>query len=72
MQLENRPTQNALVLKHLQRNKQITPLEALNYYGVFRLGAVIFKLKQKGYNIVTERVFIKHTRKQFARYHLKK
>jgi hypothetical protein len=72
MQLENYQTQNVLVLKHLQRNKQITPLEALNYYGVFRLGAVIFKLKKQGYNIVTERVFIKGTKKNYARYHLKK
>lgn len=47
-------SQISLVLNHLQSGKEITPLEALNKYGCFRLGAVIFKLKQEGYNITRE------------------
>lgn len=47
-------SQISLVLNHLQSGKEITPLEALNRYGCFRLGAVIFKLKDEGYNITTE------------------
>lgn len=47
-------SQISLVLNHLQEGKEITPLEALNRYGCFRLGAVIFKLKAEGYKITAE------------------
>ena len=47
-------SQISLVLNHLQKGKEITPLEALNRYGCYRLGAVIFDLKAEGYNIKTE------------------
>lgn len=46
-------SQIALVLKHMQSGKEISPLEALNGYGAFRLGAIIYKLKQEGYDIST-------------------
>ena len=32
---------------------EITPLEALGLYGSFRLSAVIFSLKKRGYDIYT-------------------
>ena len=47
-------SQISLVLNHLQSGKEITPLEALNLYGCYRLGAVIFLLKTEGYKIKTE------------------
>ena len=47
-------SQISLVLNHLQEGKEISPLEALNRYGCYRLGAVIFDLKAEGYNISTE------------------
>ena len=34
------------ILAHLVQHKTITPLEALNQYGCFRLSAVIFNLKK--------------------------
>jgi hypothetical protein len=45
----------ALILKHLLSGKEINPLEALSEYGVYRLGAIIFNLKQEGYNISTRK-----------------
>ena len=44
-------TQKQKVLIHLQEGKGITPLEALNKYGAFRLSAIIFDLKKDGYDI---------------------
>jgi|TARA_R100001086_G_scaffold238074_2_gene162563 hypothetical protein len=55
------------ILAHLQQHKSITPLEALNQYGCFRLAAVILNLKKDGHNIVTH--IIKKNKKRFAQYH---
>lgn len=43
--------QNQMILNHLKSRGQITPLEALNKYGCFRLAARIFDLKAAGNNI---------------------
>lgn len=43
-----------LILRHI-RERPITPIEALDVYGCFRLGARIWELKQRGHQIVTER-----------------
>lgn len=43
------------VLEHLKQFKTITPIEALDRYGCFRLSAVILKLRDLGYDIVTHR-----------------
>mgnify|MGYP003645073379 CR=1 FL=1 len=42
------------VLKYLQSGKKLTPLEALNYFGCFRLGARICELREAGYQIINE------------------
>ena len=47
----------------------ITPLEALNRYGCFRLAAVIYKLRKDGHKIVTEDG-VTPDGKHFARYKL--
>ena len=44
-------SQVTLILNHLKSKGEINPLEAFNKYGVYRLGAVIFILKDEGYNI---------------------
>lgn len=59
-------SQNLEILKHLQNNGSITPIDALKQYGVFRLGARIYDLKRKGYNIATEIVY--KGRKKYAKY----
>lgn len=44
-------TQNDKILAHLERFGSITPLEALELYGIMRLGARIYDLKRMGYKI---------------------
>ena len=48
-----RQSKMSKILHHLQAGKTITPLEALGLYGSFRLSAVIFSLKKRGYDIYT-------------------
>lgn len=43
----------ALLLKHLQDHGSITPLEALKKYGYYRVSDGVWKLRNRGYNIVT-------------------
>jgi len=49
-------TQEQMVLEHLQSGKSITPIDALNLYGCFRLSAIIFNLKRDGHDIIMQRV----------------
>ena len=42
------------VLAHLISGKPITPIQALELYGSFRLGAIIFDLRKDGHNIKTD------------------
>ena len=46
-------SQPTLILNHLKSGREITPMEALSLYDVFRLGAIIFTLKKDGHNIST-------------------
>ena len=39
------------VLQHLQAYGSITPLEAMQEYGIMRLGARIYDLRKMGYSI---------------------
>ncbi len=56
------------ILKHLQEGNTITPLEALNKFGCFRLGARIWDLKKKGHRI--EPRMIESEGKHYAEYRL--
>lgn len=49
-------TQNQQVLAHLKQGKTLTPIEALREYGIFRLAARIYNLKEDGWPIIAERV----------------
>lgn len=56
------------VLEYLKENPSgITPLDALNMFGVFRLAAVIYDLKQEGHKIVPKSET--EGKKTYARYH---
>lgn len=46
--------QQGLVLNHLQHKKYITSWEAIQNYGITRLSAVIFNLRESGWNIQDE------------------
>jgi len=62
-------SQEFQILRELKRGKKLTPLDALHCFGCFRLGARIYDLKEKGYDIITETVT--ENGKRFARYSLK-
>ena len=64
MNKEKKVTKQERVLKHLQALGSITPLEALELYGSFRLGALIFNLRKEGHDIKTDIV----PKKGYAKY----
>lgn len=48
-------TQNEMILKHLKTHKRgITPMDAVERYGCYRLSGRIHDLRAMGYEIVTE------------------
>lgn len=47
-------TQTQTVLNHLQRRGSISPMEALVSYGIYRLAAKIYDLREEGFGIHTE------------------
>ena len=63
-------TQADQILAHLKGGGTLTPLEALDKFGCFRLGARIFDLKQEGHDIQTERVDVGNG-KRVAKYQMK-
>lgn len=68
--MENTDSQRRVILKWLKEGNSITPMEALNMCGCFRLAARIFELRSKGFNISTE--IIEVNKKRFAQYSLVK
>jgi hypothetical protein len=62
-------TQTDRILAHLQAHQSITPIEALELYGCFRLAARISDLREAGHQIETETVRGPNG-KHWARYHL--
>jgi hypothetical protein len=49
-------TQTGEILKYLKRGRSLTPIQALNIFGCFRLGARIWDLKRLGFQIEMQRV----------------
>jgi len=47
-------TQKQTVLKHLMKYGTISPLEAQSNYNIWRLAAVVHKLKKAGIEITSE------------------
>lgn len=67
-------TQEERVLRHLKDFESITSWEAIMEYGITRISARIFTLRQKGYNIKSETINAKnrydeHT--HFTKYYIK-
>ncbi len=46
-------TQGQQILNHLKQEKSITPMDAVQCYNIYRLSAVILKLRKSGHEIVT-------------------
>lgn len=61
-------SQESLILSHLRRHKCITPIQALERYGCFRLAARISDLRQSGYVIHTD--IVQSGDKRYAKYRL--
>ena len=49
-------SQNNRIAEHLHKGLTITSLEALNLFGCFRLASRIHDLRERGENIIVERV----------------
>ena len=48
--------QTNVVLSHLKSGRTITTMDAYELYGITRLSAKIFELRDKGYNIQFNRI----------------
>lgn len=67
--MQTTKAQSQSILEHLKQGNSITPIEALNKFGCFRLGARIFDLK-KYFNASIKTEMIKSEGKRFAKYSL--
>ena len=63
-------SQNKVLRKHLESGKSISPLMALNRFGIYRLAARIRNLKDDGMNISTTMIYLNPVK--FAKYKLVK
>lgn len=61
-------SQNARIATYLKGGGRLTPLDALNMFGCFRLSARIADLRNAGMKIVTK--YITENGKTFAQYRL--
>lgn len=62
-------SQTKQIQRHLEKGKSLTPIQALNKFGCFRLAARIADLRNDGMNIKTTIVKLKN-KKQIAKYTL--
>lgn len=62
-------SQTQMILAALKRGRALTPLEALNEFGCFRLAARVDELRQQGHAIAVERAKLP-TGKRVARYYM--
>lgn len=72
--VDEKMTQNDIIIRHLRLNPEgITPWEAMNIYGIMRLGARVWELRDLGYNIEKQTEEKKRGKKtiRYARYVLK-
>ena len=59
-------SQNKKILNYLLKGKKLTPIDALEKFGCFRLSARILDLRKEGYDIISENITKKG--KTFAQY----
>jgi hypothetical protein len=55
-----RPTQSDRLLAYLANIGPITPMEAWDALGIYRLGARIYDLKKRGLSILVEKVWVRN------------
>jgi hypothetical protein len=61
-------TQTEQIRAHLLSGRDITPLEALDQYGCFRLAARVSDIREEGHDIET--IIEERNGKRYARYRL--
>lgn len=61
-------TQNQQIKSYLEKGKSITPIDALNKFGCFRLASRINELRKDGLNIATK--IVTKEGKTYASYRL--
>ena len=61
--VEAKMTQLSMIRRHLEEGRSIDPMEALREYGCYRLGAIIFLLRNEGMNISTK---LQHHKNRFG------
>lgn len=67
--MNKKPSQADKILKYLQSHKRgLTPIEALQKFGCFRLSARIWELRDRGYDIRTDNVKKEDGDGRYARY----
>jgi hypothetical protein len=59
-------TQTQQIREHLLKHNAITPLEALNQYGCFRLAARIKELRNSGFSVHS--TIVENNGKRYCRY----
>lgn len=65
-----RKSQNTLILKALMKGARLTPMDALNRFGCFRLSARVADLKKAGHKVQVRTVHLNG--KSFAQYYLER
>lgn len=68
-------TQCEMIIKYLRQHRTITPIQAEDNFGIMRLGARIWDLRDIGYPIITETVKAKNRYGKkiiYAKYRLEK
>ena len=68
--MEHNDSQAHMIRLWLEEGNIITPIDALNMFGCFRLSAIIFVLKERGMNIKSNMVY--NGKKRYAEYSLDK
>lgn len=63
-------SQNKVLRKHLESGKSISPLQALNKFGIYRLASRVNDCRNAGMNIVTEMVYAYPIK--YAKYYIPK
>lgn len=57
-EVQSKATQAQKVLRHMQEKGGITPLEAMQQYGVMRLASRVHDLRRAGHNIKDEMIVV--------------
>ena len=63
-------SQNKQIADYLNKGKKLTPIDALNKFGCFRLASRINDFRNDGMNIVTKTIKLDNN-KQVAQYSIK-